>query len=176
MNAMTHALIDYWHRLPGTPASARCRALERACQHVRDGDVSPDALVPYALADSDEDVVYAAVSHYLDSTRPHDPRRSSPVDDALEWIRRHLALNRGAVFAAILGRGDPALNERLSPLRLTLSADDVATVARRAAGRPCAHSRQFLREWLELLSGEGAWPEREHLAAALGEGDVARAA
>lgn len=176
MNTMTHALIDYWHRLPATPASVRGRALERACQHIRDGQLAPDALVPYALADSDEDVVYAAVSHYLESTRTQDPCRSPAVDDALEWIRRHLALNRGAVFAAILGRGDAALNERLSSLRLTLSAEDVATVARRAALRPCTHSRQFLCEWLELLSGEATRPEREHLAAALDQGSVARAA
>ncbi|MGB5102721.1 MAG: hypothetical protein WBO04_05295 [Steroidobacteraceae bacterium] len=176
MNAISNALIDYWHRLPATPASTRCRNLERTCQHVRDGDLAPDALVPYALADSDEDVVYAAVSHYLDSARSHDPGRGPATDDALEWIRRHLALNRGAVFAAVLGRGDPALNERLSSLRLTLSADDVATVARRAARRPCTHSRRFLHDWFELLSGEGARPEREHLAAALGAGAVARAA
>lgn len=176
MNAISNALIDYWHRLPVTPASTRFRNLERACQHVRDGQLAPEALVPYALADSDEDVVYAAVLHYLDSSRPQDPGRNAALDDALEWIRRHLALNRGAVFAAILGRGDPALNECLSSLRLTLSADEVATVARRAARRPCPHSRQFLRDWFELLSGEGVRPEREHLAAALGEGAVARAA
>lgn len=176
MNTLTHALIDYWHWLPATPASARCRALERACQHVRDGTLAPEALVPYALADSDDDVVHAAVSCYLDSSRPQDNLLSPALDDALEWIRRHLALNRAAVFAALLGRGDPALNERLSSLRLTLSAEEVATVAERAARRPCTHSRQFLRDWLELLSGERARPEREHLAAALEQGSVARAA
>lgn len=151
MNTFTHALIDYWHRLPSTPAQIRSQALQRTCQKVRAGELAPDALIPYALADSDEDVVCGAVSEYLDSNATRARTHGEPIDDTLEWIRRSLALNRGAVFAAILGRGDPALNERLAPLRLTLSADEVATVGRRAALRPSPHSRQFLRDWLDLL-------------------------
>ena len=176
MSTITHELIDYWHRLPATPASIRRRSLEDTCRRVRSGEIAPAALVTYALADTDEDVVYDAASRYLDSSRPGDFERSPSLDDALEWIRRHLALNRGAIFAALLGRGDPAINERLAALRLTLSADDVATVSRHAVRHPCAHSRQFLRDWLELLAGEGLQPEREHLAGALGENVVARAA
>ncbi len=154
MNTFTHALIDYWHRLPATPASIRSQALQRTCQRVRAGELAPDALVPYALADIDDDVVCGAVSEYLDSNATRARTHGEPVDNTLEWIRRNLALNRGAVFAAVLGRGDPALNERLAPLRLTLSADEVATVGRRAALRSCPHARQFLSDWLDLLRDE----------------------
>lgn len=176
MNSMTHALIDYWHRLPATPASVRRRSLEDTRRRVRAGETAPVALVAYALADTDEDLVYDAASEYLDSSHPGDFARSPSLDDTLEWIRRHLALNRGAIFAALLGRGDPAINERLAALRLTLSADDVATVSRHVVRHPSTHSRQFLRDWLELLAGEELRPEHEHLAGALGESVVSRAA
>lgn len=176
MYRISHALIDYWHRLPGTSVAGRTRALEQASRGVRSGELPPDALVPYAIADPDEDVAFAAAAQYLESAGTGERPRGPAIDDAVEWIRRHLALNRGAVFAAILGRGDPAINARLLALRLTLSADEVATISRRVACRPCDHSRDFLRGWLELLEGEGTESERVHLARALGDGVTARAA
>jgi hypothetical protein len=98
--------------------------------------------------------VYEAVQSYLDSARPADDGWRPEIEDAVEWVRRSLALNRGAVFAALLLRGDDRINEKLLPLRLTLSADDVATVCRRAACEPCERSRAFLREWHDLVSAE----------------------
>ena len=168
MHTLTRALIDYWHRLPATPPRERRESLERTVHRVRMGELPPQALVPYVLADTDEEIVAGAVAHYLDVPRASGGAADPAVDDTLEWVRRGLALNRGAVFSAILARSDPALNERLAALRLSLSADEVATVSRRAAGRPCTHSRRFLRDWLELLAGDGARREREHLAGALG--------
>ena len=161
MQTYTQALIDYWHRLPATPSADRHRSLEHACQRVRSGELPAIALVPYALGDFDEDIVHGAVVQYLGSpvTGTHTPHAA--LEEALEWVRRGLALNRGAVFAALLGQGDPAINERLAPLRLGLSAEEFATVARRAGRRACAHARQFLADWLELIVVEGPGRQRE---------------
>jgi hypothetical protein len=71
------------------------------------------------------------------------------------------------VFAALLLRGEERVNEKLLPLRLALSEDDVATVCRRVARRSCERSRAFLQEWHELLSGDATARQRAHIAASL---------
>lgn len=154
MNSITPALIDYWQKLPARSTASRRRSLEEARRRVDVGERGAETLVPYALADCDEDVVFAATAAYVGVIRDAGDR-SAAAHDAAEWVRRGLAINRGAVFAALLALGDEGVNERLLPLRLALSAEDVATVCRRAARRPCERSRAFLHEWHELL-GEGA--------------------
>jgi hypothetical protein len=167
MNSITPALIDYWRKLPAQSAALRRQHLEEARRRVTSGNGSAESFIPFALADHDDEVVFAATAAYVGVVRDA-LERNAAAHDATEWVRRGLALNRGAVFAALLALGDDGINERLIPLRLALSADDVATVCRRAARRPCERSRAFLREWHELLSGEGATLEREHVAASLG--------
>jgi hypothetical protein len=166
MNSITPALIDYLQKLPTCPAASRRQGLEEARRRVRAGECNADSLVPYALADHDEDVVIAATSAYVGVVREAREREAA-AQAATEWIRRGLALNRGAVFSALLALGDEGINQRLIPLRLALTADDVATVCRRASHEPCSRSLAFLREWHELL-GEGALdPERRHLSGVL---------
>jgi hypothetical protein len=166
MNSMTPALIDYWQKLPARSTVARRRSLEDARRRVDAGEGSADSLVPFALADHDEEVVFAATSAYVGVVRDAGQREAA-AHDASEWVRRGLAINRGAVFAALLTLGDEGVNERLLPLRLALSPEDVATVCRRAARKPCERSRAFLHEWHELL-GEGALdPGRRHLSGVL---------
>jgi len=163
MNSITPALIDYWQKLPARSAASRRRSLEEARRRVDTGERNADSLVPYALADHDEDVVFAATAAYVGAIRGAGDRNAA-ANDAAEWVRRGLALNCGAVFAALLALSDEGINERLLPLRLALSADDVATVCRRAARRPCERSRAFLWEWHELLGEAGLDPGRRHLS------------
>jgi len=171
MNSITPALIDYWQKLPARSTASRRRSLEEARRRVDAGERGADTLVPYALADCDEDVVFAATAAYVGVIRDAGDRNAA-AHDAAEWVRRGLAINRGAVFAALLALGDEGVNERLLPLRLALSAEEVATVCRRAARRPCERSRAFLHEWNELLSVESTTCERSHVAASLGIGDA----
>ena len=166
MSPMTEALIDYWQFLPAQSAALRQTRLEEVVARVREGKYGPAALVPFALADVDADVVLTATRAYVDSQGDHLTRESA-VADALEWIRRGLALNRAAVFAALLSLGDPAVNESLAGLRLGLTADEVATVSRFATATCCSATRGFLRSWLELLGTEGPAPECTHLSRAL---------
>jgi hypothetical protein len=154
MNSITPALIDYWRKLPGRSAALRRSALEDLRRRVEAREQEPAALIAYALGDVDEDVVFGATTGYLGAAHSTTAVGTSASTDTIEWIRRGLALNRGAVFAALLSRGDDDINARLLPLRLALSTEEIATVCRRAARKPCDRSRAFLREWHELLAGE----------------------
>jgi hypothetical protein len=166
MSPMTEALIDYWQVLPAQSAALRQTRLEEVVARVREGKRGPETLVPFALADVDTDVVLAATRAYIDSQDGHRAREAA-VADALEWIRRSLALNRGAVFAALLSLGDPAVNGSLAGLRLVLQADEVERVCRFVTATRCSATRGFLRSWLELLGPDGPAPERAHLSLAL---------
>jgi hypothetical protein len=68
-------------------------------------------------------------------------------------VRRGLALNRGAVFAALLAAGDAVVRERLASQRLTLSAEEVAVVCRQLPEAPMPSIVEFLQEWVELVEG-----------------------
>jgi hypothetical protein len=153
MRSITPVLIDYWHRLPSSPVHQRRHIAHESCKRVREGRLPAEALLPFVLGDPDEDVVFAATSAYVGSKHLGLAARRSSMDDAIEWIRRGLALNRGAVFAALLAAGDPRINARLLPLRLTLGTEDVATVSRRVDHDARRPTRKFLREWTELLGG-----------------------
>jgi hypothetical protein len=167
MNSITPALIDYWQKLPARSAASRRRSLEEARRRVDAGERGADSLVPYALADHDEDVVFAATAAYVGVIRDAGDRNAA-AHDAAEWVRRGLAINRGAVFAALLALGADGVNERLLPLRLALSEEEVATVCRRAARKPCERSRAFLHEWHELLGDAAPDAGRHYLSGVLG--------
>jgi len=172
MNSMTPVLIDYWRRLPAHPAESRRRSLEESRDRVAAGELPADALIPYALGDVDEEVVFEAAAAFLDAGRTGTHGGGSAVGDAIEWVRRGLALNRGAVFAALLAAGDASVNERLAAHRLTLSTEETATVCRRAAADDRKPTREFLAGWAELLGAGAERPELAFIAAALGAASV----
>jgi hypothetical protein len=154
MSSITNALIDYWQRLPALPVEERRAHFEGTRQRVRTGRTAVTALLPFALADVDEHIVGTATTDYVRGGTPEGDDRGTALGDALEWIRRGLALNRSAVFVALLALGDESVNESLASLRLTLAAHETHAVFRRAADRHCPRTRTFLREWSELL-GDG---------------------
>ena len=154
MNSITPVLIDYWQKLPAHTPAVRMQHLAEACDQVRNGCRSRQALVPFALGDADEEIVRVATTACLEfsAAGTHDERRVA-IDDGIEWVRRGLALNRGAVFSALLGIGDSSIDERLAALRLTLSAEEVATVCRHLPAEPGRATIRFLCQWVELLEG-----------------------
>jgi len=170
MSPMTHALISYWHRLPDDSATARRGRLEQTCEQVHSGGGNPQDLVPFALADVDDAIVSAATSAYLDAAAASPGKRLAAIEDSVEWIRRGLALNRGAIFAAVLAGGGATACERLAALRLTLSDAEVATVCRLLPRKRGRATTRFLHRWLELLDGsseDGLRRQHERLSAAL---------
>lgn len=165
MTALTLALVDYWTTLPSRGKPARLKAVAELRQAIGTGTRPADALLPYALGDADEDVVFAATSAWL-AVRQDS---AAAADDSIEWVRRGLAINRGAVFAALVSRGDESLNARLGGLRLGLDADEVETVCRHVARRRSAVAQGFLADWHALLEDGPAAGARECIARALGD-------
>ncbi len=168
MNALTSALVEYWTALPARPKANRLRAVAELRQPIESGELSPAALLPYALGDGDEDVVFAATSAWV-ALRPEPSAAESAAADAVEWVRRGLALNRGAVFAALLSRGDESLNGRLRGLRLGFAEHEVETICRHVARRRSAAAQAFLGDWHLLLQDGAEAGVRDCLARSLEE-------
>jgi hypothetical protein len=126
----------------------------------------------------DDGIVAGATRCYL--TADGRPAATCATDDAItecaDWVRRGLALNRGAVFGALLGLEDERAGESLASSRLGLSAAEVETACRVLGPVPGARAAAFLREWLDLI-GDSARPRERRALAALLEGEPkARAA
>jgi hypothetical protein len=154
MSPMTSALISYWQRLPAESPAIRRFNLASLRDDVRAGRRPPEALVTAILGDIDDEIVHAATSAYLEggATLP-SAHRVAAIDAAVEWVRRGLALNRTAVFAALLGTGDAVAHERIAALRLSLSAEEVAVLCRQLPEAPTQSIVAFLHAWAELLEG-----------------------
>ena len=174
MSPMTAALITYWHRLPAESPAARRRTLDAIRDRNRAGLEERAALVPFALGDVDEGIVAAATQAYVDCGAGEC--RADAVAEATEWVRRGLALNRGAVFGALLALDDAHLLERLAALRLVLSAVEVETACRVLAASPGPHALAFLQDWAVLIADGPLQRERVALRGALQARDCAQAA
>ena len=148
---LTPILVRYWQEFPRHPPAERRRLLDLVGTRVRRGELTTRALVPIALGDIDEDIVACATVAYLGTSPLSLERRQAAVDDVLQWIRRGLALSRGAVFAALLCAGDAAINEGLAALRLLLTPAEIEVICRRAAARRARATQEFFGDWLQLL-------------------------
>lgn len=106
----------------------------------------PRAWVPVILGDHDFRIVHAATLAYLRARPASVDRLQRRVTDALDWIRRGLALERAAVFAALLELADDDVLARLRALRGALRPDETARVWQYAV-LPDDATRAFLDEW-----------------------------
>ena len=150
---LTAALVVYWKQLPGRPPAERRAALETLRHAVRSGEAPPRALATVALGDPDAEIATAAASAYVNAWPMTIERRAAAVADVLEWIRRDLALDRAALFTALLSHGDPVVAEQLEGLRLTLTPDETTRVRHACAPAASAVVATFLEEWRQLLYG-----------------------
>jgi len=148
---LTTILVRYWQEMPQAAIDERARWLDATRARVRAGETTTRAFALQALGDVDEHIVFAATLEYVGAHPISIERRQAAVDDATDWIRRGLALNRAAVFAALLSLGDASVDEALGGLRLILTHAEIEVVCRHAVARPSRATRTFLAEWLELL-------------------------
>jgi hypothetical protein len=179
MSPMTNALISYWHRLPAESPLVRRKALDALHERIRAGMESRAALVPCALGDVDDDIVAAATHAYTAAgvnTTPADSRDPAAAIEATEWIRRSLALNRGAVFGALLALEDERILARLASLRLLLAPAEVESACRAIGPAPGPRTVKFLQEWRALVEEGPLAQERMLLEAALAPARQAQAA
>jgi hypothetical protein len=168
MSPVTSALIDYWRRLSAEPAAARRERLRIVVAEVGSGRVATTALVPFALGDDDAGIVASATQAYVDASRAHGARRAA-LADACEWTRRGLALNRGAVYAALLAVADEEALACLAGQRLVLEPSEVETICRIVARSPLPRrARRFVHEWIALLEDADAPNLARQRAALLG--------
>jgi len=154
MSPMTSALISYWHRLPAESPVARRKTLDAIRERVRAGLEPRSALVPFALGDVDDGIVVAATQAYV-AAGPALADGGAP-GEATEWVRRGLALNRGAVFGALIALEDERILERLAGLRLVLSAAEAGTARDVLGPRPGPLSLAFLADWADLVASDPA--------------------
>jgi len=179
MSPMTNALISYWHRLPAESPLVRRKALDALHERIRAGMESRAALVPCALADVDDGIVAAATQAYVAagvSAAQADIRDPAAAIEATEWIRRGLALNRGAVFGALLALGDERLVARLAALRLLLAPAEIESACHVIGPAPGPRAVEFLQEWRALVAEGPLAQERMLLDAALAPARQAQAA
>ncbi len=174
MSPMTSALIRYWQRLPAESTAARRKALDVALEHVRAGREDCAALVPFALGDVDDGIVAAATRAYATAGPGRDT--ADTAHEATEWVRRGLALNRGAVFGALLALEQEQIFERLAGLRLVLSAAEAATARDVLGPRPGPQSLAFLKDWADLVASDPALRDVLTHPAIAGSTNRARAA
>ncbi len=148
---LTSQLVAYWRSVAQCDAATRLDALAATRDAVRSGAVSPRALGVPALGDPAESIVFAAVTEYVGTYPVSVERRQAAVAEAIDWIRRGLALHRAAVFGALLALGDEQVDEGLAGLRLGLTQTELECVCRCATAHPSRATRAFLAEWLAVL-------------------------
>jgi hypothetical protein len=153
---LSSMLMGYWREQLARPVVARRQAFAAARARVRLGADPVGSLLPFALGDTDEDIVFRATTAYLCDLRGSESRPDEAAEDAIEWVRRRLALNRAAVIAALLSTGDERVLERLLPLRLTTDDAEIEVVRRRLGANSPAPAREFVRAWLELRARPAA--------------------
>lgn len=141
------ALVAWWRLLANSGPAARGDLLEQLRQRVRRGAATPRAFLPAALGDSDASLVIAATAGYLGAGPVSVEWRARAVDDALDWIRRGLALNAAGVFVALLRLQDEEIHVRLRGLRGRLDVAQRATVWSCCAADACEATQEFLADW-----------------------------
>jgi hypothetical protein len=151
--AVTRASISCWRWLACRPVTAR-HALQQAVREaVATGRTTARAWLPLAVAETDPQLLRAAIAGYLGAAPRSADQRGQALDDVFEWFRRGLTLDRVAVFEALLELREPAVNQRLAVLRGRLTDDERERVRREFVHAADATTREFLDEWCG-----GDWP------------------
>jgi hypothetical protein len=149
---LTTLLGDYWCLVAATPIDSRREWADSVRRRYRCGLLDASVLALIALGDTDDRLVHDATLDYVTQGPVSLEQREAAFDDSLDWLRRGLTLNRGAVFAALVSVGDESVLQRLATIRLTLSIDEIDVVCRLLAGRARNLPRQFIGNWFELLN------------------------
>jgi hypothetical protein len=148
------ALLRYWADLAMAPSDTRLRRLQAIEFDDWLDRTALRGIALHALADHEDEVVFESTRRYLIAACSHGIDRSEAIPNAMEWVRRGLALRPHAVFAALLDRRDESINERLKCLRPMSSSHSVREILARLGTRDDRIHDEFLDEWRALETTE----------------------
>ncbi len=143
-------LLEYWRVEFQQPLEDRRRSLEAACERVGHGISPASEVLPFALGDTDDDIVFRATVAHITASPDSRLHARDRLSDSLEWIRRRLAINRAAVFAALLSVGGETTLEALQGFRLLLDDHEFEFVIGRMSADATGAVGEFLRNWADL--------------------------
>ena len=141
------ALTRYWQELQSSSVTQRQWVATELRAAVRTGETTNRAWLPVALGETEAELVGQAVLGYLGVAPVSIERRELAIRDVLEWIRRGLALNRAAIFVALLQLEDPAVNERLAGLRGRLTGTEAMAVWHLLTAADGPLAGDFIADW-----------------------------
>jgi hypothetical protein len=153
--AVTRAIISGWSWLAVRSVDARTQLQAELRDTVAKGHTTARAWLPLAVAETDPDLIRAAVNGYLGSAPRSAEQRGQALDDIFEWFRRDLTLDRVGVFVALFALREPDVNARLALLRGRLDDPERDRVLREFVYATDALTREFIAEWL----GERVQPD-----------------
>ena len=108
--------------------------------------------LPVVLGEPCPALVRDAALAYVAVTPVSLEHRAAVIDEACDWIRRGLGLSPAGVFAALLASADPALLERIAPLRWRLDARQRAVVFELTAAVSDPAVRELLDDWRAVFA------------------------
>ena len=116
--------------------------------------VSPNAFLPFIVADDDRMIVATAVIDYVSVTPVSADDPMSEVREIIGLIAGGALKNEGAVFGALLHLGDPRVCRLIWPLRDTLDIDSLKDAVACQTSFISACTVDFYIDWLEGLVGD----------------------
>ena len=152
LDATGSALVQYWHWLRHAAVDERAALLDRVRESVAAGRSGPEAWVAAILGEHDFELVRRATREFLGRRPTSLDRHEAAAAAARDWVRRALALNRAAVFAALAERADEAGLESLRGLRGALTPVEGARVIEACRGPCSVELQEFLDEWRDALA------------------------
>jgi hypothetical protein len=151
------ALAAYWRLVALTSVERRAAMLRALRDDIAAGHTTARACVPVALGEPEFHVARDATLAYVGGWPASVDRRTQVVDEVVDWIARGLALDRAALFCALLERADPACLDRLAAVRARLDERETAAVLAAFVAREMdAEVATFIAEWRSTSLGRGS--------------------
>lgn len=151
------ALAVYWRLVAVADVVSRARLVRTLREDIVAGHTTVRACVPVALGDPDFQVALEAALAYVGGWPASVARRAHVVDEVVDWIVRGLALNRVALFCALLERADAVCLERLARVRMRLEEREAAAVFAALRDRELDVAVvTFLEEWRSASGAEAS--------------------
>jgi hypothetical protein len=151
--ALMGALCSYWGCVRELTLPERRELSQALREAIRRGDTTVRAWLPVVLGEPCPVLVRDAALACVAVAPAGLEQKQAAFDEACDWIRRDLGLSKAGIFAALLASADPALLERIAPLRWRLDARQRSVVFELTAGVSEHAVRELLDDWRAAAVG-----------------------